>query len=605
MGGIFGIWNRNGTAVTHDEPVLMQEQLRGYGSNDDEIMFRENTAFGCMDLRLNSEIDESRVAFTEKSARLALVADAQIYNRKELIFDYSLSDNESISNSALLLAAYLRWGRQTPFHINGDFAFAVFDYEHGELLLFSDHLGVRPLYYYSDPETVVFATDAKTILGLKRVPKEPNAEMIYRLLGSDYAPLPEDTHVMGLRKVPQAHVITLSADSVEKEKYWTPGRNGIKIPKDEAECAREIKALIQSAVEMRVDSVTEPMGAELSGGLDSSVVTVFAARRLRERKEKLPVFCWAPSFALVPEQPRDERTLVEQVCAQENLECDYFSKDNTEEVAKILWGSNGGVLTEELRVFEGKKVRAVLSGWGGDQGITHRTNLSELWAAGYRKEFISEIRLLSKGSILRAAKLFFSNAGVGDVFRRLTSREKDSSGRILRPAFRKEMKARFKGERLQFNRDLLRHIESGNIQSRTHISAEVGSRFSIQFVFPLLDYRLVDYALSMPRHLFYKNGVNRYLPRKALEGILPEPVRRYVPKDDIVRCTFVGSKQEDAFDAQSISVEGIRRELFDRFIDFKKLDNLIGSEQFKKNRRLRKKVARKIQTIKEIQADYD
>lgn len=604
MGAIFGIWNRNGVPVHRQEMSQMQDILEGYGAPATGPVIRANTAFGCLDFRLNAGIKPNGVEVFKTKQDMVLVADAKIYNRDELLRECNLSSATDVSDSEILLAAYLRWGKETPLHVNGDFAFAVFDYVREELSLVSDHLGVRPLFYYEDDQTVVFATDMKAILSLPKIPREVNGIAVFRIMSSEYIEIPEDTHMEHIRKIPQASIVTVSKTAVRKTKYWTPGQNKRELPIDEEACAGRIRDLMQNAVEIRVDAITEPIAMELSGGLDSSAITVFAARHLRRRNETPECYCWAPSFALVPEQPRDERRLVEAVCEQENIRCGYFSVIDPKERARLLFGSGAGALEEELRVLSQKGIRAVFSGWGGDQAITHRANLSELRVNGYYKEFMAEVLRVSRKSVPRGAKLFFLNSRLYHWVQKIFAREQRVTARLIRPEFRKKMRERFGRDDLQFNRDLLRHLESGNIQSRTHMTAKLMPRYGIDYVFPFLDFRLVDLAFSLPRSMFYKYGVNRYIARKALRDILPEEVRNYIPKDDIVRCSFFEAERKESLKTEAISTKEIRKELFDPYIDFAELDRLIQSEKFQKNRPLRMRINRKINQLKEIQADF-
>ena len=605
MGAIFGIWNRKGDPVDPQGPVSMRDALDGYGSPCGEPVLRGDIALGCSCSSLSNQIQPNRIEFSGEKRDVVLVADARIYNRDDLLNECGLSERKDISDSEIMMAAYLRWGEKAPLHVNGDFSFAVYDHHKEELRLFSDHLGIRPIFYYENADTFVFATDYHAILSLGSVPRRVNGAAVYRVISSDHVSLPEETHFDGLYKVPQAHFIHVNKFSSRKVKYWTPGRNGLRVPENEEECAREIRDLMNNAVQIRTNVITEPIATDLSGGLDSSAITIFAARHLRQQDKKPVCFCWAPSFDLVPEQPRDERVLVEKVCEQEGLMCDYFSVENQSELARIFQESGGGVIEEELRVLKNKGVRAVFSGWGGDQGITHRTNLFELRVNGYYRAFFSEVREMSRGSILRAAKLLLRNSGIGECLDRIFDRDRMGLDHAIRPEMRRKYKARFGRDQLQFNRDLLQHLESGNIQSRTHLCAGLSSRYGMEYLFPFLDYRLIDYAFSLPRYLFFKHGINRYIARKALTGVLPEEVRIYAPKDDVVRCSYFGVQKDNSDHPGLISTEGIQKSLFDPFIDFDQLDLLIHSKEFRKNKRFRRMVARKIRQLKEIQADFN
>lgn len=602
MSAIFGIWKRDGTPVVEELLREMQQSLLPYGRDDGKIFVRENAGFGSCINQMNEKINRDVPVFSDNEFETILVADAQIYNRDELIDNYSLSSDRKITNNGLLLSAYRKWGQDCAKYICGDFAFAIYDFAKQNLFLAVDHLSVRPLYYYSDESVFVFATDDRAILSLGFIPKTINEVAMYQMLSQNFVVDAERTFFANLYKLPQAHVLIAEKNSTSKTKYWTPGENG-KIQFDtDSEYATALRATVEKAIRIRLKNITDHVGAELSGGLDSSVISIYAGRYLKKKGLELPTYSWSPSFEAYPEQPRDERKLIRRVCEQEHLTCSFSSRKAPENIEATSQASPNNVLQEEMNFMVSKEVRAVFSGWGGDQAISHRANLSELYTNGYRKHFYQEIRRLSGGSLLRRCKLIISYT-LFPAIQRMTRRFRKDETQLdfMRSDFRKRMRKCARSSVLEFNHNLLKHLESGNIQTRTYSAAKIGAENGIQYMFPYLDYHVIDFAFSIPRHLFYKNGMNRYVYRKAFEGFLPQEVCYYLPKDDIAKLTYFSSIQEKKNQTRQIKTDDIRRDVFGDYIDFEKLNSMISTPKTGKANKALKKLDRKLDECRKIQ----
>jgi asparagine synthase (glutamine-hydrolysing) len=128
------------------------------------------------------------------------------------------------------------------------------------------------------------------------------------------------------------------------------------------------------------------------------------------------------------------------------------------------------------------------------------------------------------------------------------------------------------------------------------MSANPGTngKYSVQHLFPYLDYRVVDFAMSVPRRLYYKEGMNRYLFRKAFENLLPEKLCYYTYKDDIARCTYFGETTKQRWETTRDTGKRLDRERFAPYIDWDRLEKLLDSpdcrEDLRSNHLLSKKI---------------
>ena len=572
MSAIFGIFNMSGGQAGRKTLETMRDRLLRYGREGNSFQIDGAIGLGCCLSKFGTHSQNDIPVYRDESRGVMLVGDALIYNWSELIEECGLSGRNVISTQALLLEAYLKWGEESPKHINGDFAFAAWERQKKSLFMARDHLGVRPLYYAHDGSVFAFATDYRALLVLPSVDRALDEQSLYACLTKVCSFNSEATYFKGIKALPQAHALHIDEKGIRKTKYWRPGKNGKIRYGTETEYAEALRAIVEDAIKIRVLSGGEKMGAELSGGLDSSVITIIANRELSKTGKKLELFSWSPSFEFMGRLPNDERTLVEGVCQQEGLECAYFDPSlpsrNPDEVVPPDAG-DAVVIRQERDLMAQKGVALVFSGWGGDQGISHWAKLFELLLTGCWAHFIREIRHSAKGSSWRFYKLLVSNS-LFELFKPYSYFGKPDPDILTFTS-----KALIKKEKRHSGRDILyfslspvRHLESGYIQNRTESAAWMDAESSIQHIYPFLDYRVVDFSMAIPRHLYHKNGISRYVFREAFSSILPKEIYRYTSKNDIAKSTYFSKTLMDTSAKIRLAVEELDRGLFSGIIDF-------------------------------------
>jgi asparagine synthase (glutamine-hydrolysing) len=228
------------------------------------------------------------------------------------------------------------------------------------------------------------------------------------------------------------------------------------------------------------------------------------------------------------------------------------------------------VMRQEREILAARGVTLVLSGWGGDQGISYRANLTELLLHGYMGEFLKEIKALAKGSPLRFIKTLLSYT-LFELFKpyRLFSNPDKDLIRFTNRHFSKIGKRR----RIKYTLHYfpVKQLESGYIQNRTEQAAWMDAVCSIQHICPYLDYRVVDFAMSIPRHLYYKNGVKRYIYREAFKDILPKAIYQFTSKNDIAKSTYFTGALPDMMIKLKQNIRELDHTVFSDYIDFNQL----------------------------------
>jgi asparagine synthase (glutamine-hydrolysing) len=212
----------------------------------------------------------------DRSACIAY--NGEIYNFRELRKDLERAGHRFVSQSdtEVILAGYREWGAGVCDRINGMFAFAIWDALEHRLLIVRDRLGKKPFYYWHQNDVFVFASEIKGLLRHQRVARtvDPEALQCYLALGYSPAPL---TMFSDVRKLPAGHLAILKpGGQLELQQFWRPPTARREVP-PAAELRSHIRTEIEAAIERRLISDV-PLGAFLSGGVDSSIVVGVMSR---------------------------------------------------------------------------------------------------------------------------------------------------------------------------------------------------------------------------------------------------------------------------------------------------------------------------------------
>jgi asparagine synthase (glutamine-hydrolysing) len=466
----------------------------------------------------------------------------------------SLEAAATAEEDDLLLAALRKHGPSGLDEISGDFAFASWDRSAQRLTCARDIFGVRPFAYVHVPgELFAFASFPKALHGSGVAPKTIDEEALARRIALVFRT--DDTLIGGVRRLPPAHVLEVSRDGLSLEPYWRLDRAALganRLPPQEA--ARELRRLVDEAVRRRLPRTGET-GAHLSGGLDSSAISVLAARKLRDEGRRLHAYSFLDrqrnDIAL-----EDETEFVEAVLAQEG-DIDWTPIRPRAGVLDLGDPLDPDKMTSldvespENAVCaraEAQGVGLILSGWGGDEAATFsgRGIFAEMFLRGRWRALTREIHALELERGRSALQIVRSEivayvlpAGVVDVIKRIIGRDENAQA-LFRKSLSEGVRKRLEASRDEWltmasdgRENRWRLITSPHIAERLEVWAQTGARHGIAFAFPLLDRRVVEFALSLPSELFLRDGFRRRPFRDAMLGVLPERVRlrhhKYMP----------------------------------------------------------------------------
>lgn len=427
----------------------------------------------------------------------------------------------------------------------GDFASARWDREARTLTLACDGFAIRPLAYaYRPGAYVAFASLPRALraAGLADAPVD-EAVLLGRCVNRTF---PNEA-VGGIRRVPAGHWVRFSADGMDSAPFWRldPAIAGtLDMPVEEA--ADRLRALIDQAVRCRLPR-TGRVGTHLSGGLDSSAITVMAARALRERTEALHAFTHLERDRNDFPPPPD-RDLVQQVLAQEdNVQWApiHFAPPRGEQTAvcsdTIFPSADDEINHQTAAAAAARGVSLILSGFGGNEGASYRNHdaIAEHLTRGQWRRLARQIRLsLRHGErwqsiLLNRVMRHLVSARTDTRLRRLFGRPpRVMATEAMADLLTAEGRALLKNNPARFwSRTADSRVNRHRLLTNTHIYdvtlhlADSGARHGVAYAFPLLDRRVVEFALALPVDLLQQGHVARFTFRSAMAGVLPDTVR--------------------------------------------------------------------------------
>lgn len=218
----------------------------------------------------------SHQPMTSADERVTIAFNGEIYNfldlRRELAADGAVF--RTAGDTEVLLHLYQRHGQGMLDYLEGMFAFAIYDASAGRLLLARDRLGQRPLWYAALPDRIVFASEAKALLAHPQVPRQVDLSALTYYLSVGYIPAPLSAW-RGLRKLAPGSFLAVGATIAEPQRYWAPAP--ASPPPTHAEAIEQVRGLVTASVRQHMVSDV-PIGALLSGGVDSSIIVALMAQ---------------------------------------------------------------------------------------------------------------------------------------------------------------------------------------------------------------------------------------------------------------------------------------------------------------------------------------
>ncbi|MEA5507534.1 lasso peptide isopeptide bond-forming cyclase [Halotia wernerae UHCC 0503] len=404
MSGIMGIDHLNSHPVNHQDLEKMVDILAHRGPDHADIWVEEFVGLGHRMLWTTPESLIEKLPLINQAGNLVITADARIDNREQLITLLVLPERpiEKITDSEFILAAYEKWGESCPEHLLGDFAFAIWDKRQQSLFCARDHFGIKPFYYYYQPNQIfLFASEIKALFCVPDVPWRLNEVRIadyLALMMSDKA----ITTYQDILRLPPAHSLVVNQSGIHIWSYWSLDYPRELQLESNADYAAEFQKIFTEAVSCRLRSAFA-IATHLSGGLDSSAVSC-VARNLLATAGKTQLHTISTIFDKITEC--DERPFINAVLDQGGFIPHYTYGDQFSPLADLdkifqyedeaLLGPSHFYPWNLNRISQEMGLRICLDGFDGDTTVSHgTTRLTELAHQGNWKTFAQEVKALS------------------------------------------------------------------------------------------------------------------------------------------------------------------------------------------------------------------
>jgi asparagine synthase (glutamine-hydrolysing) len=448
------------------------------------------------------------------------------------------------SDTEVIVHGYEQWGERCVEKFRGMFAFAVWDSTARRLMLARDRVGVKPLYYAELPgRGVVFGSELKSLLEDPEVPRDWRPDAIDAFLPLLYIPAPA-TIYQGVYKLEPGHVLIAEKGSVRTSRYWDLEFTGTGDARREEEYLEQLDALLRESVALRQISDV-PLGAFLSGGIDSSAVAAYMV----ETSSRPPV-----TISVGFDHARyDELSHAKRVA--EHLGCEFHPRTVTPDIVSLLpklawhfdepFADSSAVPTYYVSKAARELVTVALSGDGGDElwaGYTrHRV---ERWeqrartALGPASKVAGMLGRALPLSVKGARALRHLAADPGQAYavkHAYGMFEPDAKARLYSSDFRASVRHADPFAMFRQTYDRCRSLDSLDrglyVDVHTYMVDDILTKVdrmsmavSLEAREPLLDHKLLEFAATVPTSLKLKDGRGKYLLRKVLERRVPREI---------------------------------------------------------------------------------
>jgi asparagine synthase (glutamine-hydrolysing) len=548
MCGIYGVLQMDGSPARAETLRRMGELTIHRGPDDEGLRVDGPAAIGMRRLSI-IDLAGGHQPLSNEDGSLWLVANGEIYNYRELRRELVAAGHrfKTDSDCETLLHLYEAYGDGFVERLNGMYAFALWDARRKRLLLGRDRLGIKPLYLWQDPKRLIFASEAKAILGAPGVNAELDRVALHSYLTLGYVPAPQSIF-RGIRKLPPATMLISEGDRVEQRRYW-------RLPQDVDTTlgvdvwVERVRARLEESVRMQMVSDV-PIGAFLSGGIDSSAVVGFmSAHSERAVKTYSIGFAGGRAEAYYNELPYARQ--IAQRFGTDHHEI-LVRPDVVSLLPRLLWhmdepiADTAFITTYLVSEFARREVTVILSGVGGDELFGgYRRYLGNHYQARFDRLPVRLRRAISSlGSRLpsdrhsalfdamRLAKGFLASAGLPleERYRSYVEVFPEEMGAdLLRepcPAVDDDLAKAFAEATSSddLNRMLAVDMATQLPDDLLLLTDRMSMAVSLECRVPLLDHELVELASRIPEDVKLRGGRLKHVMKAALEGFLPKDI---------------------------------------------------------------------------------
>ncbi|WP_439571479.1 asparagine synthetase B family protein [Sphingomonas sp.] len=571
MAGIFGLLRRDGSAASPRDLARMAQRLAPLAPGGCRSEPLGELGIGICHAPLRAIDRTDGVPIYDAQSGVTLTASARLDARGGLGAALGIAPAElaRMTDSALILRAWLSWREDFAAHLLGEFVVAIWDERQRRLVLARDPMGQRDLFYHAGRDLLAFAPDVPGLWALGEVPRALEDSMLCNALTREFTSTPGATLFTGIQSLPGGHLLIAEPGREPQIRtYWEPRADPAHVGRNEAYYADAYRAILGDAVATRLDGLEKPPGLLLSGGFDSSAIAGLAREPLKRSGQRLVAAASVMPSGYAGTIRHAGRWV--DLCARDMpwLDIRRVTRDGLDPIADIqrrlierqtlpsVYDPVDAALCAELA---SGGAGLAMDGHGGDYTLNPRGRhaLARWLAAGAYRQFARELLAARRTTGRSLASLL----------------RYDVMPHFLPPVLRDWHAAR-RRTRLP--------VQQGFVARASSISPSGDSRGGLSWAIELIrrgsgsgasfarhgltlsrpfhDRRVVELALAIPPELYVRDGHNRHLARTALRDVYPAEFQ------------MRGRANDDPFPDFQVAIDRVKPMLIND------LDRLQGSE---------------------------
>jgi len=538
MCGIAGIFRMDGQPVRDEQIAGMVDCIRHRGPDADGCWTERHVGLGHTRLAIIDLTPESNQPFHSADGRYVLTYNGEIFNYIELRKEMEGRGHRfrTRSDTEVLLQAYITWGVECLQRFNGMWAFAIYDRQKDLLFCSRDRFGIKPFVYAETDQSLLFGSEAKSLLAVAPGLRSPNYTAISHCMRRSLSGGLDDTCFQEIKRLPPAHYLIVKNSSISVARYWDYPKHADQNASYE-EATERVQSLLDDSVRIRMRSDV-PVGITLSSGLDSTGIAYLMRRHSDEH-----LLSYTSSY----EDHESEASVARETSAKLNFD---FSAVNCSsdglvgrlrEIVRHLETphSSSSILPlwEIMRQAQ-KSVKVLMEGQGADELFAgyQQIYFPSAMFQSLRRMKIGEAAKdvfqgykLTSGDPLLGRRYFFSNVArtmVPGSHKMIRKFGRGDEGVYIGPL--KNVPDYVLPVDKSFDDLLNRRLGSAHsveLVDLLHFGDAISMAFGLESRLPFVDYRLVEAVFAMPSRFKLAGGVGKRILRSALAGLVPDHIR--------------------------------------------------------------------------------
>lgn len=549
MCGICGVVSFQGGHGTDKSILQRMNQTLYHRGPDDEGYYQDSRASLAMRRLSIIDLFTGQQPIANENGDVWVVYNGEIYNFQSIRAELQQRGHQfkTQTDTEIIVHAYEEYGDECVKRFNGMFALALWDSRRCRLLMARDHLGIKPLYYWAGPDKLVFGSELKALVIHPDVPRQINLTAVDLFLSLEYIPSPL-TIYEGIFKLPPGHILVMEDGRLHLSQYWDIPRQ--PVGEDEDECAETLAGLMKEAVQIRMISDV-PLGAFLSGGIDSSAVVGYMSQFSSKPVQTFTIGFEDNTYNELP----FAEAVAKHFCTDHHYE--MLNPDIASLAEQLVqhhdepFADTSIFPTYLVSKLARLQVKVALSGDGGDELFAgYDTYLAEQLNHHYgklpgplrrdvlpvfanmlppqpaKKGTINKVKRMIEGGALDPAlqhtrwMIFMNNREKNNLY------QPDLMGMLKYEATETFFERHFQKVKTfdtlaqQQYVDMKTYLPDDILTKVDRMSMAV----SLEARVPLLDHRIAEFALNLPPHMKLNRSRTKIIMRRAVRRLVPDLV---------------------------------------------------------------------------------